>query len=83
MVDFLYKPHEPPRRPFAKGDIVHLIDSQGSDCGALKVIYAGKKIVRVNGGRRYLQNDGRWFADGRPWPFPWIRLQDSASEGIK
>ena len=75
MSDFTYKPHEPPLRPFAKGDIVHLIDSQGFDCGPLKVIYAGKRIVRVSGGRRYLQNDGRWFADNRAWPFPWIRLQ--------
>jgi hypothetical protein len=59
MADFIIKPHQPPPRPFAKGDTVHLIDSQGFDCGPLKVAYAGKKTVRVRDGRRYLQNDGR------------------------
>lgn len=80
MADFTYKPHVPPPRPFAKGDIVEVIDSQGFNCGAVKVIYAGKKLVRVSGGRSYLQSDGRWFVDGRSWPFPWIRLSETQSE---
>lgn len=81
MSDFIYQPHEPPPRPFAKGDIVELIDSTGFNCGRLKITRAGKRLVSVADGRRYKQNDGRWFADGRAWPFPWIRLaQDKTAQ---
>ncbi len=79
MSDFLYKLNEPPHRPFARGDLVYLVDSQGFQCSEpLKIKRAGKRIVTTECGRRYLQNDGRWFADGRAWPFPWIRLPNSA-----
>jgi hypothetical protein len=76
MVDFNYKEHEPPPRPFKVGDVVELIDSQGTACGTMNVSRAGPKIVRVKDGRRYVHGDGRWFSDGRAWPFPWIRLSN-------
>jgi len=81
VADFIYKPHEPPPRAFVKGDIVHLIDSQGFDCGPLKIKRAGKRIVTVEDGCQYKQSDGRWFSDGRAWPFPWIRLAQPQPAG--
>lgn len=79
VTDFFYKPHEPPPRLFAKGDIVELIDSQGFNCGLLKIKYAGNHLVTVEDGRQYRQGDGRWWSDGCGWPFPWIRLADQAA----
>jgi len=77
MSNDTYIPHETPPRPFRRGDTVELIDSRGFNCGTLTIAKGGRWRVAVEDGREYVQNDGRWYADGRPWPYPWIRLAQS------
>jgi hypothetical protein len=61
------------RRPFKRGDIVETCHSDLSKMGTQKVVYAGKKIVRTDDGRRWRASDG-WYVGWRAWPFPSIRL---------
>jgi hypothetical protein len=74
MTDFLYKPHVPPKRPFRRGDLVELMDSQGDVVGTKKIVRVQAITVRTDCGRTYMK-DGRWYSDRRAWPFPWIRLR--------
>jgi hypothetical protein len=73
MTDFTYQPNIAPKRPFRRGDVVELVDSQGFVCGTKKIVRIQATTVKTDCGRTYMK-DGRWYSDRRPWPFPWIRL---------
>lgn len=73
VADFTYKPSKPPKRPFRKGDVVELIDSQGGVVGTKTIVRIQATTVKTACGRTYTK-DGRWYSDRRAWPFPWIRL---------
>jgi len=62
-------------RPFKRGDRVQVMNGDHSICGANhRVVYAGKKVVRIEDGRRYRATDGWWIGANGTWPFPWLRL---------
>lgn len=68
---------EPPPlpRPFVRGDTVQVMNRDHTPCqGVHRVVYAGKKVVRIEDGRRYRATDGWWIGDTAAWPFPWLRL---------
>lgn len=67
---------EPPKlkRPFKRGDKVKVVNGDHTICGADHcVIYAGKRVVRIEDGRRYRATDGWWIGSAGTWPFPFLR----------
>jgi hypothetical protein len=40
-----------------------------------RVVYAGKRIVRLDCRRRFRSSDGWWVGENGIWPFPSIRHQ--------
>lgn len=68
-----YVPPTPPPRPFAKGDVVEVLDREGRVLSRQDVTRAGPRVVRTGCGRRWRQ-DGWWIGEERAWPFPSIRL---------
>lgn len=73
MADFTYVPHDPPHRPFRKGDKVIVLDSQGMELSARTITRTGVGGVTTDCGRCW-ERDGRWqSADGVAYPFPTIK----------
>lgn len=79
-----YVEPDPLTRPFKKGDIVQVMNSDGSVCGDdHKVVYVGKKVVRIEDGRKYRATDGWWIGNHGAYPFPWLRLKpESNGKGV-
>lgn len=72
MSDFKYHVPEPPASPFAAGDEVIVVDSQGLELGHIFVTGSTKKIVQTDCGRLWTQDGNRWDGE-REWPFPTIK----------
>ncbi len=68
-----YTPPKPIGPPFRSGEIVEVCDSNLSPMSEERVVYAGKKVVRLEGGRRFRASDGYWIGENGIWPFPSIR----------
>lgn len=67
-----YKMPKPIRKPFVKGEVVQTCDRNLVPMGKVKVVYAGRKIVRTEDGRTWRATDG-WYVGRQVWPFPSIR----------
>jgi len=68
-----YKLPEPLNRPFRRGDRVEVCDRDLRVMDVESVVYAGKKVVRLFGGRRFRASDGWYIGTNGTWPFPSIR----------
>jgi len=63
-----------PKKRFKRGDAVQVMNGDHSVCGDNhRVVRAGKKVVRIEDGRRYRASDGWWIGSNGIWPFPWLR----------
>lgn len=71
MADFTYHVPDPPTRPFRRGQMVTVVDSQGLELSEVKVTRGGK-IVQTSCGRWWTPDGWRW-SEGRRWPFPTIK----------
>ncbi len=60
------------RKPFVAGQFVEVCDRNHDVMSVVKVVYAGKRIVRLNDGRTFRATDG-WYVGLEAWPFPSIR----------
>lgn len=60
-----------PSRPFKRGDLVDAMDREGNRMSTVRVVRAGKRIVRTSCGRTWSQRG--WWIGEQEWPFPWIR----------
>lgn len=72
-------------RPFNRGDLVLVMNGDHTVCsGGHKVVYVGKKVVRIEDGRRYRASDGWWIGSNGIWPYPWIKLalNDEYTESV-
>lgn len=68
-----YKPPLQIRRPFVRGEIVEVVDRNLLMMERERVVYAGPRVVRLAGGRRFRASDGWWIGESGTWPFPSIR----------
>ena len=64
---------KPIRKPFTRGEIVEVCDRDMRVMECEKVVYAGKEVIRLEGGRRFRATDGWWIGENGTWPFPSIR----------
>lgn len=79
MAELTYVVPTKPRRPFNRGDLVDVMDREGTKLYVAAVVRAGPKIARTNCGRRWTQ-DG-WRLRDRAYPFPWIKHSRSKKVG--
>jgi len=71
--ELTYIPAPKPQRPFAKGDVVRVVDREGDARGMLAIIRVLKTRVVTSDGRRW-DLDGWWMDEGgRAYPFPTIQ----------
>lgn len=61
-----------PRRPFAKGDFVDVMDREGARLSTQQVVLIDGHWVVTCCGRMWTQK-GYWVGDTGTWPFPWIK----------
>ena len=73
-----YVPCVPPARPFAVGDVVEIINRNGTVIGEERIVATGSRGVRTKGGRQW-DLSGQWSDGSRSWPFPSIRLKAQES----
>lgn len=71
-MNLTYTVPKPIRRPFETGEIVEFCDRDLKVLSELKIVRAGKRIVRVEDGRTFRATDG-WYVGEQAWPFPSIR----------
>lgn len=70
-----YVPPKKLKRPFKRGDRVQVVDRMGVPFDTIhRVRYAGKRVVRIDDGRRYRASDGWWIGENGAWPFPSLTL---------
>lgn len=72
-----YVPPAVPRRPFAKGDVVRIVDREGEPRGTVTISRVLKTRVVTSDGRRW--NFYGWLidSDGVVYPFPSIQHADT------
>jgi hypothetical protein len=76
MIDHsTYKMPPPIMRPFQRGEMVNVRDSQLEVIGVQKVVRAGKRVVRTDCGRSWEATSGWWIGEFQAWPFPSIGHQ--------
>lgn len=68
-----YKRPGPIGKSFTRGEVVEVCDRNLRVMGIGKVVYAGKRVVRLNDNRRFRASDGWWIGENGTWPFPSIR----------
>ena len=72
MTKLTYVVPAKPRKPFAKGEFVDVMDREGNRMDTVRVVRAGKKTVGTDCGRKWTQS-GWWQSETAAYPFPWIR----------
>ena len=71
----IYKVPATITRPFRRGDLVEVCDRDLVAMSTQRVVYVGKRIVRLDCRRRFRSSDGWWVGENGIWPFPSIRHQ--------
>lgn len=76
-----YKVPKPIKSPFVKGEIVEACDRDLIVMEEVKVVYAGKRVIRTNCGRTWRATDGHWVGTEQTFPFPSIRHKKKSARG--
>ena len=68
-----YTVPKPIENPFVAGEIVEVCSRDLRPMSEVRVAYAGKRMIRLDDGRRFRASDGWWIGSNGVFPFPSIR----------